>query len=53
MVPERETGRETADLITYSEMHKARKKGSKASDDGLELEIKKQPNSANLNMLSY
>ena len=45
-------------MVTHSELHNARKRkfGPKlGEDDGFskELEIKKQPHSANLNMLSY
>ena len=54
IVPERETGRDTADLLSHSEMQKQRKR-TNGQTDGFaeELEIKKQSHSANLNMLSY
>jgi|688.fasta_scaffold538497_2 hypothetical protein len=45
IVPERETGRDTADLIAHSELHKQRKRINGQTDGfAEELEIKKQPN---------
>lgn len=50
IAPERETGRDTADLITQSELHKQCKRTNDQTD---ELEIQKHEHLVNLNMISY
>jgi hypothetical protein len=53
LAPERETGRDTADLISHSGINKIRKLQENEEGFLSQLELKKQAASANLNMISY